>query len=275
MKLQLVIVPILLANLACGQQGNFVETEGINNSIHQQNIGRIRFMQKAIAVEKAQESDYISSFDYNENTDFNIRIYLGNSLTNYLHKLDPSFSAQDLVKKGNFQFAFFVDDSLVYKENLNPGAGSAEYKNKKTSIRVPLISPEQEDSWGRFLWNRFMLLGGEDALTEGTHQLKIEIRPYLKTSELKVGDIIGKGEISLNIKKPAVSEAQVAIQSIKPESGWTLSGARFDSALIRELNKKIAQNDFKEIKSIVVIKSGQLLLEEYFNGAKRETLHAD
>ena len=103
--------------------------------------------------------------------------------------------------------------------------------------------------------------------------LRMEARPYLKTSEIKVGDLIAKGEIELIIKKPTVSESQISIQKILPGSGWPGSPTDFDTTLIRELNKKIAQNDFKEIKSIVIIKSGKLLLEEYFNGANRETLH--
>ena len=74
MKIQLVTLSILLAKLACGQQENFVATEGIKNPIHQQNIGKIRFMEKAIAADKVKESDYISSFDYNGNSDLNIRI---------------------------------------------------------------------------------------------------------------------------------------------------------------------------------------------------------
>jgi len=273
MKPRVIFILALLTFLKCGQSQNIVETEGISNSIHRDNVGKIRFMAKPIATDKVRESDYISSFNYNESTDFNIRIYLDNSLTNYLHRLDHTLAVQDLVKNGNYQFSFYVDDKLVYKENLNPGAGSAEYKNSKTSIRVPLISPSQEDSWGRFLWNRFMIMGGEDALTEGKHMLRMEARPYLKASAIKVGDVIAKGEIELIIRKPSVTESQIAIQKIFPGSGWPISTSGFDTTLIRELNKKIAQNDFKEIRSIVLIKSGKLLLEEYFNGANRETLH--
>ena len=46
-----------------------------------------------------------------------------------------------------------------------------------------------------------------------------------------------------------------------------------DTAKIEELNRKIATHTFKDITSIVVIKKGKLLVEEYFNGANRNTLH--
>ena len=73
--------------------------------------------------------------------------------------------------------------------------------------------------------------------------------------------------------KPAFDDATIAPQPIRPGAGWPLSGERADPAKIRELNRKIAQGDFKDITSVVVIRDGKLLLEEYFNGADRTTLH--
>jgi hypothetical protein len=42
--------------------------------------------------------------------------------------------------------------------------------------------------------------------------------------------------------------------------------------MIRNLNKKIAENRFRDITGIAVIKNGKLLLEEYFNGSGRDSL---
>ncbi len=208
-----------------------------------------------------------------EGRDLNIRVFMANSLTNYLHRLAPGLGAAELDRIGNYQFSFFVDGAAVYTENLNPGAGGLEAKNSRTVFRVPLISTTDEDSWGRFLWMRFMIRGGEDALSEGKHVLKIEIRPYLKNPELKTGDLIAAGEIALNVVKPAVDEAAIAPQAVRPGGGWPVSSDKYDLAKIRELNRKIAQKDFKDITSVVVIKDGKLLVEEYFNGADRTTLH--
>jgi hypothetical protein len=49
---------------------------------------------------------------------------------------------------------------------------------------------------GRFLWNRFFANGGQE-VSEGEHQLKIEIRPYLKLTEVLTGNIIVEGQIKL------------------------------------------------------------------------------
>ncbi|RZJ44622.1 MAG: class C beta-lactamase-related serine hydrolase, partial [Chryseobacterium sp.] len=115
--------------------------------------------------------------------------------------------------------------------------------------------------------------GGMDALEAGNHTLKIEIKPYLKNPALKVGDVIANGEINLIVPKKYVSEGQKAIQKIKPNSGWKVSDEKFNQEKIRLLNQKIAENRFREITGIVVIKNDKLLLEEYFNGYERDSLN--
>ncbi|MBK7567764.1 MAG: serine hydrolase [Bacteroidetes bacterium] len=255
------------------QVTDLVKEDSISYEIHKRNIGKITFMAQSIPIEKCEESDFLSSFVLKENTDLNIRVFLGNSLTNYLHQLSPQLSPDILTNNGNYQFSFFVDDQKIYVENLPVGAGSAESKNERTVFRVPLISSTNEDSWGRFLWNRFLFNGGQDALTTGEHLLRIEIRPYLNFTELQTGDIIAEGKIIVIVTEIKINEKLIQVQTIKPLKDWQISTEQFDTDLVEELNRKIATQTFKDITSIVVIKDGKLLIEEYFNGAKRNTLH--
>ena len=277
MKFNIAIFYLALLVLAssCQAEEELVLQEGeIHGAIHEANIGKVTFMGEAIPMEDYSEKDFLTSFGLKDNVDLNIRVFLGKTLAYYLHELAPGLSVNQLCKKGNYQFTFYVDGKLIYQENLDPGAGSCWYKNEMTIFRVPLLSTAEEDSWGRFLWMRFMKKGGgEEALAEGSHTLKIEIRPYVEASELKVGNIIAEGQIAVNVIKKEVAESQVAIQPIAPNSGWNISKDSYDTEKIRELNKRIAQGDFRDITSIVIIKNGELLLEEYFNGAGRATLH--
>ena len=154
------------------------------------------------------------------------------------------------------------------------GAGTVESKTKQFRHRIPLMHPERIDYWGWYLWLRFMKMsGGQDMLSEGEHQLKIEIRPYMQSSELKVGDLLAQGELKVQVAEIPVDKNKVSIQSIARNSGWAVSKSDYNKAKIESLNKKIAQNRFEAITSLVVIKEGELLLEEYFNGAGRDTLH--
>jgi CubicO group peptidase (beta-lactamase class C family) len=141
---------------------------------------------------------------------------------------------------------------------------------------MPLTSTTGEDFWSVYLFDRFKNNGGQKALTVGTHHFKIEIRPYLKIdekSEVKIGNLIADGSIDLIIKPTKISAKEIDIQPIMQNTDWGISSEKYDKKLIRELNKNIAENNFKEITSIVVIKNGKLLIEEYFNKAERNTLH--
>lgn len=254
-------------------QADLVTSDGIQGELHRANVGRITFMAAPIPLAEYRETDFLTSFALKDPCDFNIRVFLANSLTNSLARLAPGMPADELVRLGNFQFSFFVDGVLVYRENLNPGAGSAESKNSRTVLRVPFVSTTNEDSWGRFLWYRFLMNGGDDALDEGSHVLKIEMRPYLGTPDSRVGELIAQGQLRVSVARPTVPTRRIAIQPIRPSSGWRLARGAYDRDAIHTLNRKIANGTFKSITSVVVIRDGRLLIEEYFNGASRASLH--
>lgn len=274
MKPILAFTFLLISGLFFSQTQNIIEPEKIENSTQKNHLNKIIFLDKVISLENTKESDFLKTMIFKEDKDFDIRVFMDNSLVNYLHQLDPALSVDELLKKGNYQFNFIVDGKLIYTENLNSGAGNPESKKIKTNFRTPFLSTTNEDSWGRYLWMRFYLAnGGIDALETGNHTLKIEIKPYLKTSTLQVGNVIAQGEIQLIITKKNISEQQIAVQNIKPKSGWKVSEEKFSTEKIRALNQKIAENRFRDITGIVVIKNEKLLVEEYFNGYKRDSLN--
>jgi CubicO group peptidase (beta-lactamase class C family) len=256
-----------------GQANDFVKRDSITYPIHKANLGKIAFMAKTVPIENFKQADFLTSFELKEEADLNIRVFLENSLTNYLHLLSSQSTADELTKNGNYQFTFLVDNKLIYVENINVGAGSADSKNQRTVFRIPLISSTNEDSWGRFLWNRFLTNGGQEAFTNGEHLLKIEIRPYLKLTEVLTGAIIAEGQIKIIVPEIKIDEKLFKVQTIKPLKDWKISTEKIDTAKIEELNRKIATQSYKAITSLVVIKEDKLLIEEYFNGATRESLH--
>jgi len=274
MKSIFLFVLVLAFGFSSAQIKNIVEPEKIENPIQKKNLNKIVFLDKMIPFDNLKESDFLKTMTFQEDKDFDIRVFLDNSLVNYLHQLDSNLTADELLKKGNYQFSFYVDGKLTYTENLNSGAGKTEDKKIKTSFGIPFLSTKNEDSWGRYLWMRFYFAnGGMDALEAGNHTLKIEIKPYLNNPALKIGDVIANGEINLIVPKKYVSEEQIAVQKIKPNSGWKVSGEKINREKIRILNQKIAEDRFREITGIVVIKNDKLLLEEYFNGYERDSLN--
>ncbi|MCJ8152312.1 beta-lactamase family protein [Chryseobacterium sp. SSA4.19] len=272
MKTILLFILIFISGFSFSQ--NIVEPERIDHSVQKNHLNKIVFLDKVTPLENLKETDLAETMVFQEDKDFDIRVFMDNSLVNYLHQLDSSLSADDLLKKGNYQFSFIVDGKLIYTENLNSGAGTADSKKFKTTFRIPFLSSKNEDSWGKYMWMRFYLAhGGTDAMNEGNHTIKIEIRPYLKTSSVKVGNIIAAGEIHLTVPHKTISEKQIAVQKIQPDRDWKVSDEQFDKEKIKALNQKIAETRFRDITGIVVIKNGKLLVEEYFNGYKRDSLH--
>jgi len=273
MKAILLSIFIFTSSLYQGQINNIINPEKIESPVQKTHSGKVVFLTQNIALENVKDSDLISSSIFQENGDLSIHAFFENSLVNYLHQLEPNWTVDELIKNGNYQFSFYVDGKLIYKEDLNTGAGTPENKKIKTTLRIPLISSKNEDSWGRYLWMRFyMAHDGIDALAAGNHVLKIEIRPYLKASTIKTGPIISEGQISLTVPSQNISENQTAVQPIQPNSGWKTSQEKINTTMIRTLNKKIAEKRFKDITGIVVVKEGKLLLEEYFNGSRRDSL---
>jgi CubicO group peptidase (beta-lactamase class C family) len=268
---------LFLTSIVSSQNNDLITTDGITNELHKNNIGKITFMNGNIPLNQYKESDFLKFFELQRISDLNIRVFMDNSVVNYLHQLDPSLSSEFLQQTGNLQFSFYVDNKFIYKENINYGCnfGSGGNKNTSTTFRVPLTSSKEEDWWAMYMWNRFKLNGGEQALTEGIHKLKIEIRPYLndKNDSVKTGDLIAKGDIKLIIKTPKLTAKQIKVQPILPNSNWEISEFPFDKKKIEKLNTDIANYSLKEITSVVVVYDKKLLLEEYFNGTNRNTLH--
>jgi CubicO group peptidase (beta-lactamase class C family) len=260
-------------NFSFASENTAAIEKSAQSDIEKTNVGNIIFTKSPLSTKDVNEIDTISTLDLNNDKNFYFTGFLGKPLTSYLQELAPDLTPKTLNEQGNFQFTFYVNNTLVYSENLNVGAGFASDKSTNIVLTRPFFSERNEDSWGRYLWMRFMHFGGEEALPEGQHELKIEMRSYLEREQITVGDLIASGKVLIDVIKPPVTEAQIAVQAIREGSAWEISKDTFNKETIRALNKKIAQEDFKQISSIVVIKDGALLLEQYFNSNNRDSLH--
>ena len=105
---------------SANSQTNIVTPDSIQFECHVQNIGDIAFMDAVIPIESFSPDKWLDTFRLQPKTDLHIRVFMGNSLTNYLHALAPVLTATALTENGNYQFSFYVDEKLVYIENL-PG----------------------------------------------------------------------------------------------------------------------------------------------------------
>ncbi|MTB52059.1 serine hydrolase [Lewinella sp. W8] len=190
-----------------------------------------------------------------------------------LAELAPDTPKDSLFLRGNFHFTFRVDGEVVYEEALNAGAGSRTFKEQATDFRMPLSSKLGEDFWSRFMWMRFYYRGGGLlALAEGQHELTLEVRPY-RYADGKTGQLLARGSVLLDCVRPAVDERQLALSPPNYDEAFGPGRIPIDTTLVQNLKRRIHQGVFKDITGIAVVRDGQLLLEEYFNGAAASTLH--
>ena len=110
----------LLFSVTAFGQTDIVKSESITGPLHQANLGKVIFTAKSIPVESLKETDFLKTFELKETSDLAIKAFMGNSLTNYLNRLAPELSVDELTRNGNYQFSFFVDGVLIHKENLHP-----------------------------------------------------------------------------------------------------------------------------------------------------------
>jgi hypothetical protein len=246
------------------QQKDFVKTQGITSALHKANIGNIIFTSKSIPLADLKKADFLEYYELTNKSDLFITVFMGNSITNYMHSIAPDLSAAELVKSGNYQFSLYVDNKLIYKSNLRPGAPYPGTQDTATIITKPLIDNQNEGGWwSQFFWNRFMTNGGDEALNDGKHFLKMEIRPYVELSTgLRVGDIVASGTINLMVKrKPIIDVSKIFLNPLKPYSGFEVSSEKYDKNLIKILKGNVEDGVFKNISSVIVIKKGKILIE--------------
>lgn len=234
--------------------------------------GSVRFADTQQAL---RQEDYQTTCVLRPKSNLYMMVELMRPVTYYHRLLAPQLSDQEIFKKGNFQFSFFVDGQMVYRSNLSPGAPSQDMQNREVRYSRPLIDQiHGQGTWSEWLWTRFLYNGGEQALTEGQHLLRLEVRPYIQLDKLLVGDLIASGELRLEVRlKPIIDAERYSLRTPMPYSGLSVSTAPFDHGKIQELKGMIEEGVFKKINSIVVLKQGKLLIEEYFNGENRDSLH--
>ncbi|MBB2148301.1 serine hydrolase domain-containing protein [Pedobacter gandavensis] len=247
----------------------------ITDPVHKSNIGKIVFTDKPVKVSQLAEAKPLQQYRMTNKSDLFLTVFLGNTMTGYLQQLAPKLDSEALVKSGNYQFSYYVDHKLIYQTNLMPGAPSPEQQNTLTVWSKPLIDNAHEGQyWSQSAWNRFMYNGGDKALTEGNHTLKIELRPYINSGTLTIGNVIAAGSLNLTVNKKIVVDLnKVSLSPVKPYAGLKVSNESFDRDKIKTLKANIEADAFRHITSVVVIKNGKILIEEYFNKATRDSLH--
>lgn len=224
-------------------------------------------------MDSASKDLAISNYNIGSGQDLYLWLATGKSLIEELAILAPEFKADSAVKIGNFQFSFLIDDKLIYQEDLHPGAILLQDKIVRKPLGVVLLSESRSGLWSMNMWDRFMINGGLDLLGKASKKLSIQVRVYIDGDRRIYSPLLLTTNIKITRILPAIDPKLIKPQAIKSGSGWPLYFEEYNKELIVKLNTKILDQSYKKVNSVVVIKKGRLLLEEYFNGSSRASLH--
>jgi CubicO group peptidase (beta-lactamase class C family) len=220
-----------------------------------------------------QTSKTISFYNVGSDKDLYLLLSPDLSLQAELAKLAPSIKAEELLAMGNYSFDFYLDGKKVYTENLGPGAILPQDKVTNRPLDIVLMSSSRSGLWSINLWDRFMAKAGFSLLNKQAKVLEIQISVYVNQNEPKYSSVLARAKINMTrIPKP-IDLSKMGPQPIAAESGFKLSKEKLNKKRVVALNTKIAEQTYRMINGIVVLKKGELLLEQYYNGEKRETLH--
>ncbi|WP_294284380.1 serine hydrolase [uncultured Chryseobacterium sp.] len=244
--------------------------------LHLAHTGKILFLPSFENLNRIKESDFIREYTLTNTSDLSFVAFFDRPLTEYMAQLHPDIKQDSLFRKGNYQFALWIDGKEIYRSNLLPGAPQKKVQDTAIILHRPLISNVNgQGSWSESFWNRFMNNGGEEALKDGRHQLRMEIRPYVNGNhQVKTGPLMASGELILQVSRnPVIDIGKIALNIPAPYDGFPVSPEPFDTVKIKQLKGLVSEGVFKRINSIIVIHQGKLQIEEYFNGEDRNTLH--
>ena len=271
--LQFLILLLCACTQLFGQKADGPGSSSAISVVPKTKVGSIVFSASDVSTSPYAETDSLHAYRFTPKSDLYITAFLERPLTSNLQRLAPGLPVDTLVKTGSYYFSFYVDGKLIYQDALHPASLTPEQKKWDTVISKPLTSHPFQNVWSPYLWFRFLKNGGDSALTEGKHRLQMEIRPYLMNPDLKVGDVVAAGEVLLDVQHPKIDPSTLRLNAVTPYNGLHVSKEPFDSLKIKEMKAREGENVFKDITSLVVLKGGKILIEEYFNKADRNMLH--
>ena len=124
---------------------------------------------------------------------------LATSLSDALARLTPEAQRTDFLKRGSFQYCFYVDEQLVYTAYLQPEPQYLAPTEALPVLHQPITTPETTQRKNQSLWGQFLVNGGKKALPKGSHLLRLVIRPYLQSPLLRVGPVLAAGQVALQV----------------------------------------------------------------------------
>ena len=182
-------------------------------AFHQAHLGQILFSTTPAAPDAYASAAYIGfgTYTLTPKSSLYLTAFLTISLPDALARLTPDAQRTDFMKRGSFQYCFYVDEQLVYTAYLQPEPQYLMEENAQPVLHQPVLAPETSRRKKQSLWANLLANGGKKALVEGSHMLRLVIRPYLQSPLLQVGPVLAVGQVALNVTRHAAPARAAAL----------------------------------------------------------------
>ncbi len=250
-----------------------IEIDSITSAIH------IKYLNKIVFASDMNSISFSKEIESNFKTDFNLgdliylRVYMDNSLFNYVRPLINDKPDDEIRKYSTFLFKIYIDNVLV--DNLSEDAISRQQfdyseKDHLTTFKGALKSTEKDSYLAGIDMFNDVLLKHESKLTKGKHQVKFEILPnYINTSDgINVkGKAIAGGEITLNVNGSVINPNDTKM--CMPGHGM------LDEELITKIKRDFFKmNQVKADEVRVLSTSWKMERNKYNSAVERRTVEA-
>lgn len=184
---------------------NQEKTDGITSPLHQKYLGKIVFTKTALGKDEIKETDFLQSYTMGDPLAF--RVYMDNSLTNYLVAGYADKDKSALIQMGTYSIKFYVDGVEAYKQRFTKELFDPEEKNMFTTWKGTFTDAQKSDLETTRAWTAFKK-ASSDKLTIGEHMIKIEVMPDIQCLSCKEKNKdfspVATGEIKVVIAKSIV-----------------------------------------------------------------------
>jgi len=269
---KIILITLFSSFLNSYAQSKKVATDGITSPRHQKYLNKIVFASKteSLAFKEEIETDFKNDFNLGEWIYF--RVYLDNSLLNYLSPLVKE-TDDAMGKNTTFKMVFYIDNTLIENlknDNISLTELSPSEKGTRTTFKGAFKSEYDADEMiGKEVFKE--IVRKQDAkLTAGKHQLRMEIIPIyidpVNPNNSVKGNVVASGSITLNVKEVIINPADPNVCMPK--------AVKSDPALEAKMSKYYF-SEFKTKCDVVKIYSDNWVIEKNKRTGVNMSRHID
>lgn len=209
MKKAFVLISFMMFCQAVVAQSSGAKS-AISGPAHEKYMGKIVFTGDDVNIARGKENEAGFKNEFNLGDPIYFRVYMQDALLNFLRPYVKGVDDYMFTRDSRFILKVYLDgkylDSL-YKAKLKFDEFAEAEKKTWTTFRGALKSTDNSVYIGTYMYKEF-LTKYERLLTPGSHKLTIEVCPEFAPFDPRykayLGDVVARGEITLNVKGSAI-----------------------------------------------------------------------